>query len=118
MMIDKNKQYKTRSGLPVRIYATDCGGGYPVHGAVLKNGVWRVEEWTITGVVIKECENLGDLIEVKPRIQRTYYINVYNSGDGRDAAFHYNRKDADIYAGAHRVACLEITIDCEEGEGL
>jgi len=34
MRIDINKKYQTRSGLPVRIYATDGGGPFPIHGAV------------------------------------------------------------------------------------
>ena len=32
-MIDKNKQYRTRDGREVRIYATDGYGHYPVHDA-------------------------------------------------------------------------------------
>ena len=63
-MIDKNKQYKTRNGLPVEIYATDRGGEYPVHGAILKDGVWRPESWTIAGIVVMGSENLGDLIPI------------------------------------------------------
>ena len=114
-MIDKNKQYTTRSGLPVRIYATDCGGGYPVHGAILKDGVWLLESWTITGVILVGCENLGDLIEVKPRIQRKVWVNIYKDGV---ALVHRTRERADKFASPRRIACIEIEIDCEEGEGL
>ena len=66
-MIDKNKQYKTRSGLPVRIYATDCGGKYPVHGAVLKDDEWDIDCWTCDGRYTQSSEHSFDLIEVKPR---------------------------------------------------
>ena len=47
--IDINKKYKTRSGLPVRIYAVDGGGEYPVHGAVYnaEYDKWDIETWRI-----------------------------------------------------------------------
>ena len=65
-MIDKNKQYRTRSGLPVRIYATDCGGDYPVHGAVLDSHGWFDFAWTKEGLTfidqIAECDL--DLVEI------------------------------------------------------
>lgn len=32
---EPGKEYKTRDGRKVRIYATDAGGEYPIHGAVL-----------------------------------------------------------------------------------
>ena len=114
-MIDKNKQYKTRNGLPVRIYATDGGGEYPVHGAVLMHGVWSLEGWTISGSVVIGNESPCDLIEVKPRIQRTAWVNVYRNGV---SGAHKTRESADQYASPNRIACIKIQIDCEEGEGL
>jgi len=43
------KNIQTRSGLEARIYATDGGGTYPVHGAAkLKDG-WDVMSWTASG---------------------------------------------------------------------
>jgi hypothetical protein len=32
-MISMDKQYRTRDGREVRIYAVDGGGKYPIHGA-------------------------------------------------------------------------------------
>lgn len=40
---------KTRGGHEVRIYATDAGGDYPIHGAVFVNGSWCVNSWTAQG---------------------------------------------------------------------
>ena len=37
-MISMNKQYRTRDGKKVRIYAVDAGGYCPVHGAYLNQG--------------------------------------------------------------------------------
>ncbi len=40
----KNK--KLRGGFPFKIYATDCGGDFPIHGAIFDGGVWRIATWT------------------------------------------------------------------------
>jgi len=125
-MIELGKQYKTRNGREVRIYAVDGGGRFPVHGATKQNdGTWRQEEWTLTGSYNGESSHGHtiahhlDLIEVKPRIQREVWVNVYR---------HYNpvefylaclkKEDADNYEGEDRIACVKVIIDCEEGEGL
>lgn len=55
MKIEVGKKYKTRSGDPVRIYATDGLGDYPVHGAFFEGG-WKQLSWTAKGVF-----NLGSV---------------------------------------------------------
>jgi hypothetical protein len=40
---------QTVDGTPVRIYATDGGGEFPVHGAVYQIGCWNIKSWTMTG---------------------------------------------------------------------
>lgn len=117
-MIDKNKQYKTRSGFPVEIYATDRGGKYPVHGAICSEGVWHLLSWTKGGCFVAAGnEGKLDLVEVKPRIQLIEWFNVYRD---RIGCGHKTRAEADASAtlGGHRVACIQIPIDCEEGDGL
>jgi hypothetical protein len=70
------------------------------------NGIWGTSE--------KETKH--DLIEVKPRIQREVWLNLYKKVDG---VFAYESKElANKAAGCDRIACVKITIDCEEGEGL
>ena len=50
MKIEPNKFYRTRNGLQARIYATDAGGTYPIHGAVLYYGAhWIPQTWTREG---------------------------------------------------------------------
>ena len=65
-MIDKNKQYKTRSGLPVRIYATNDVCDYPVRGAYFDDDEWLNFYWTKDGLTfinqLADCEL--DLIEI------------------------------------------------------
>lgn len=122
-MIKLGKQYKTRDGCELRIYAVDGGGRFPVHGAVkLDDGTWRQEEWTLTGSYNGEKDghtlpNALDLIEVKPRIQREVWVNVYKS-EGAYGAVYREKCSADIGADSTRIACVKLVIDCEEGEGL
>jgi len=115
-MIDTKKQYTTRSGLPVRIYATDGGDPYAVHGSYQRQGEWISGTWTKDGL----CCHYGaitpsDLIEVKPRIKRTVWLNVYESGE---LWAYASKQSADDAARPIRLACVKAEIDCEEGEGL
>jgi len=115
--IDINKQYRTKRGREVKIYATDCGGSHPIHGAILKNGEWHVVCWTKKGLLYNEMVSTDDLVEVKPRIKRTHWLNIYPEGGSCDF-LHYSKNEADENAGNYRIACVKVEIDCEEGEGL
>lgn len=116
-MIDKNKQYRTRDGREVRIYATDGAAIYPVHGAMKSaNAEWFARCWTREGkATADDTERSCDLIEVKPRIMQEHWCNVYPNGA---TSYYMTREEADKVAFSHRLACVKITIDCEEGEGL
>jgi hypothetical protein len=125
-MIELGKQYKTRDGCEVRIYAVDGGGRFPVHGAVkLDDGTWRQEEWTLTGSYNGESSHGHtiahhlDLIEVKPRIQREVWVNVFRHDDGAEFFEACESKaNADLIASDARIACVHLKIDVEEGHGL
>lgn len=114
-MIDKNKTYRTRDGREVRIYATD---GYPsltVHGAIKLEDRWEIVAWRSDGRLGGYAESDSDLIEVKPRIKCDVWVNVYHGGI---VNVRYTKADADDDATSDRIACVRLTIDCEEGEGL
>ena len=114
-MIDKSKTYRTRDGREVRIYATDGGGHYPVHGAIKKgDDYWDVAGWTINGAFLPIVDS-SDLIEVKPRIKMERWMNIYTS---EMSSTFPNKETANLYAGPTRVACVKVEIDCEEGDGL
>jgi hypothetical protein len=117
-VIDPSKTYRTRDGREVRIYAVDGYGHYPVHGAYnLGDNDWQACCWTETGCANhREFIPAIDLIEVRPRIQREVWVNVYADDVGAPC----NSKDeADqVWRLSGRIACVKLTIDCEEGEGL
>lgn len=121
MKIDINKQYQTRNRKKVRIYSTEALGDFPIHGAVWLDNEWDICTWTKDGKYSLDDDMNGDsldLVEVKRRIQREYWMNLYNSGSG---SVWKNRQNADEGAKGtknNRIACVKIVIDCEEGEGL
>jgi len=115
-MIDKSKTYKTRDGREVRIYATNGGGDQAIHGAVLTDEGWRVHAWYSDGVYARSDRNgHRDLIEVRPRYQRTEWLNVYKHVTH---GWYENKLEADTCAGANRIACIKVELDFEEGDGL
>jgi hypothetical protein len=112
--IELGKQYRTRDGREVRIYAADHASVLCVVGIISGSG-GALHQWYGDGKFSfdgKPDEN--DLIEVRAHIKREVWVNVYPL-DG--SAIWSTRKLADDMAG-HRVACVKLTIDCEEGEGL
>ena len=115
-MIRINKQYRTKCGYEVRIYAVDGKRPYPIHGAYFFDGEWILCRWAADGACWGDTDLY--LIEVKPRIQRERWVNIYEHTEG---ALHEARHSADFEeaSGAdRRIACVKIIIDCEEGEGL
>jgi hypothetical protein len=115
-MISKDKTYRTRDGREVRIYATDGNELFPIHGAVKVKDAWSIELWDRNGKT-SSGSTWRDLIEVKPRIKRTVWLNVYPPNvytcDGANT-----KSGADSRADYNRLACVKVEIDVEEGEGL
>ena len=114
-MISKDKTYRTRDGREVRIYATDGFGYKSVHGAIKEDNGWWPLEWNENGTSISHKHSF-DLIEVKPRYQRTLWMNMYL--DYPDMRGHVSEAAADQAARDDRIACIKIDLDFEEGEGL
>ena len=73
-LIIETGKVKTRDDQEVRIYATDAGGDYPVHGAVKTDHGWESETWTLGGFYYADDpRGGGDLISI-PQPQ---YFNIY-----------------------------------------
>jgi hypothetical protein len=119
-MIELGKKYKTMDGREVRIYAVDGNMPYVVHGAIKYDCGWATVFWTGDGVydLDNTVPDFLDLIEVKPRIQRDVWINVYNEIRGGSVNAFRHREMADECACEGRIACVHLKIDVEEGEGL
>lgn len=118
MQIDINKKYRTRDGRKVRIYATDGGSVGPIHGAIYyeEEKRWYVYSWCENGRQNSWDETMSDLIEVKPRIQQTVWLNIYPAS--LYCAAFASKEHADQWVSGNRLACVKVEIDCEEGEGL
>ena len=108
-MISKDKTYRTRDGREVRIYATDGGPTWHIHGAYKSDGMWLLHCWDKIG--LDGSRKCLDLIEVKPRIKRTVWLDIYPSSVAV-------QEFEDGAIGRNRIACVKVEIDCEEGEGL
>jgi len=114
--VDLSKEYRTRSGCRARLYEKYGSGKYPIHGAVYEDGEWIIMTWMLSGKYMREdADGRYDLIEVKPRIKRTFWVNVYPEG----VVEHETKEHADKIARKYnRLACVKIELDCEEGDGL
>jgi len=113
--LDLSKHMRTRDGREVRIYATDAGGAYPIHGSIAKptSGEWQLGRWTGRGEYYSGLDTL-DLVNMPRRIKRDVWINVFKDGS---IFLHLTKPEGRIYEEP-RIACVKVTIDCEEGEGM
>ena len=120
-MIDMNKKYKTRDGDEVRIYAVDCGTVTEIHGAYKNEDGWYMRSWYEDGKYFGGNNNESgmDLIEVKPRIQRSYWMNIYKINHPPQLwPSEELARTADINGGSQAIGRIEVMVDIEEGEGL
>ncbi len=113
--IDWTKPVRTKSTKkPVRIVCTDGPGEYSVIGIL--DG--EVDFWDLGGNLQDDPDNNWCLENAPQRIQREYWVNVYD--DPHVSLLHETKKDAEARRShMHKcLACVKITIDCGEGEGL
>lgn len=112
--IDWTKPVRTKDGRAVRVLCTDGPGEYPVAGYI--EGEMNPRSWSLNGQIHKRTPHSQyDLENVPQRIQREYWVNVYQNGLGTAYETKYAAGEA---RGTQCLACVKITIDCEEGEGL
>jgi hypothetical protein len=121
LKIEMGKQYRTRDGRAVRIICVDRQGSglWPVIGLLTeKNGKEYTYMWPESGHRYEDNTDSLDLIEVKPRLSGTFWANIYKNSKIDNLIAYPNKDLADYSASSSRLACVPITIDCEEGEGL
>lgn len=112
--LDLTKPVKTRGGREARIYSTDGGGGYPVHGAIYieEKKQWVQATWTLDGYyTVNNRVGSCDLVNVSKKITR--WINFYR----HSYVTHSSREAADSVADtSRRIACVKV--EFEEGDGI
>ncbi len=119
-MIEMGKQYRTRDGREVRIYAVDGAAPYVIHGAMLvPDSGWVRGSWDANGCWINGIEGSScDLIEVKPRIKRTVWLACLTNGQ---VAIFHTVEGLETFVLTHRNSVEAVDkhdIDVEHGEGL
>lgn len=114
VMFEPGKEYKMRDGRKVRIYATDAGGEYPVHGAYFHGDKWYNISWTKEGKIYKNdhLQSSGDIMPPEPE-KVMVWVNIYPGNGLQD---HDTRESADRAASLDRIACVPLTYF--KGEGL
>jgi len=118
--VTKSKQYVTKSGLDVTIYSDTGAAPYEIHGAIMapKGAVPCV--WNKSGKTDFPTGEY-DLVEVRQVHVKDMWINVYKTDDG---GIHYglgnlSREAADAAARfTDRIACVKVTLNFMEGDGL
>jgi len=78
----------------------------------------RVMFFKQDGTVFDTPNSQHNLFTPSKRIKRTYWVNVDRKEGYPQPRLYINRHHADDNETPDRIACIEITIDCEEGEGL
>jgi hypothetical protein len=112
---DPTKPVQTRDGRKARIVATglNCIQGSIVAVVTHQDGGEYAGHFFDDGRYILGEEGDLDLVNVPEK--RGFWVNFY-PGQGGWVFLHPSRKEADIDAGASRVACKYI--EFEEGEGV
>ena len=111
--LQPGKPVQTRSGLEAVIYAVHEGQGRPIHCAYkAEDGEWvSVVRRADGGIMYADPSHPLDIIP-KPK-KLTGFINVY------PCTAYETRKEADMVAGDHRIACLDLAeLNLTEGHGL
>lgn len=83
-MINEHFEYRTKQGsYPVRFYNMECGGLFPIHGAIQINGFWLPMSWNNKGkadpVYSMTESSEWDLVKVKYAPKKEKAIIIVNS---------------------------------------
>ena len=90
LKIEVGKFYKSRNGMKVKIYSTEGNHfNYPIHGAILWDGGWEVEQWTKEGFYLqleKDCglDIVSEWVELHPAESWELDKKILVSNDGID----------------------------------
>lgn len=123
--LDPDKPVRTRDGREVRILCWDRDHPtYPIVGLVrTPNGgpelsaTWRADGVCSTSDAFNRVD---DLVPYRRTVRVHGWLNVYPLDNiaGRGRILHATRDNADAIAAQNRIACVEVDLEVEEGEGL
>lgn len=112
--IEMGKEYQTRSGAEVKIYAVDVpdSSGYTVHGVIHEDdGDWNMQCWRADGHCWDDGTDDLDLVE-KPK-ETFIYVNVFKNINGMlytNNSVFYNEEAANKYS-IGRVGRLKLKLE-------
>lgn len=106
----------TKDGRKVRLLCNDAGSGYSIVGLLGEDK--QPFLFARDGSHLRDSESTMDLFTPSKRIKRSYWVNVYGISSASVSRLYKTKNIADGYAGSARLACVEVKIECEEGEGL
>lgn len=117
---DKTKPVQTRDGRAARIVAELNTPAFPLLAVITnKDGSEGAQHFSREGYLYgANARNDLDLVNVPVKITRTYFINVYPNESGSMDCLHQDRRSADVEASEGRLACVPVTVEFEEGQGL
>jgi hypothetical protein len=112
-MIDLSKIYKTRDGRHVELFTQK---ERLIYGILKVNNKWVSDNWFNDGSYQDSpFEHELDLIEVKEKKTVTGFLNIYRL---HTSPIYESKTLAQSLQMRGIIACKEITIEYEEGEGL
>lgn len=125
MTFDPTKPVQTRDGRKARIICTDAPGLHPLV-ALVSNCVAPEEGEPNTVFRYKadgkgaplNCATHLDLINIPEKHTLRGWVNVYGPKWSDCSLAYDSRQNADAMVSGKRIACIEITREFEEGEGL
>ena len=77
-MIDLNKKYQTKSGLPVELYKKHDCGLFPIIGAIFEHNAWRPSCWGENDNKENTAYNLVEVVNFKPSFILERYTKLFD----------------------------------------
>ena len=113
---DPTKPVQTVSGEPVTILTHEREGQFPI--VALVGAAQDVVTYTSNGwYYLTGAPSGKDLVNVPQKHKLRVWVNIY-PGDLWRPGCHFSKEIADNRASVHRVACICLDLEYEEGEGL
>ena len=117
-VFEAGKTYRTRSGCTARVYATDAGDPWSIHGAYEeRKGHWRQKSWDANGRLCSTFDAL-DLIPPEPPIPPVFVTDAMWRAY-TDAGYGFASLGAAVneWLTKHPHALAGYRRDCGEREG-